>query len=124
MKKITTHISILAVSIFNIIYLIPAYAINCSDGDIPDEVKKASGCKGTSDDLPVAIVSILNAIIGTAGLIAVIFIIIGGINYMTSSGEAGKVKKAKDTILYSCIGLAVCILSFIIVNFVITKIIK
>ena len=123
MKKITTRISILTLSILNIINFIPVYAINCSDGKIPNEVKRASGCNGTGDDLPISIVNILNAIIGTAGLIAVIFIIIGGINYMTSSGEAAKVKKAKDTILYACIGLAVCILSFAIVNFVIANII-
>jgi hypothetical protein len=35
---------------------------------------------------------------------------------MTSSGDPGKVKAAKDTILYACIGLVVCVLSFAIVN--------
>ena len=43
---------------------------------------------------------------------------------MTSSGDAGKVKKAKDTILYGVIGLVVCVLAFAIVNFVITDILK
>ena len=38
---------------------------------------------------------------------------------MTSSGDAGKVKKAKDTILYGVIGLIVVALAFAIVNFVI-----
>ena len=41
---------------------------------------------------------------------------------MTSSGDAGKVKKAKDTILYGIIGLVVCVLAFAIVNFVISNI--
>ena len=58
------------------------------------------------------------------GLVAVIVIIIGGINYMTSAGDAGKVKKAKDTILYGVIGLVICVLAFAIVNFVIANIIK
>ena len=48
--------------------------------------------------------------------------IIGGISYMTSSGEAAKVKKAKDTILYGLIGLVVCVLAFALVNWVIGSI--
>lgn len=68
--------------------------------------------------------TILNAVIGVLGLVAVVVIIIGGINYMTSSGDASKVKKAKDTILYGVIGLVVCVLAAAIVNFVIGSIIQ
>lgn len=39
---------------------------------------------------------------------------------MTSTGDAGKIKKAKDTILYAVIGLVVCALAFIIVNWAIS----
>ena len=65
--------------------------------------------------------SILNAVIGSLGIVAVIVIVIGGILYMTSSGDAGKVKKAKDTILYGIIGLVICALAYAIVNFVISN---
>ena len=88
------------------------------------EVKEAAGCSGGSDDLPDVIVSILNVIIGVAGFISVIWIIIGGVNYMTSSGDPNKTKKARDTILYACIGLIICVLSFAIVNFVILNVLK
>ena len=88
------------------------------------EVKEAAGCSGGSDDLPNVIVSILNVIIGVAGFISVIWIIIGGVNYMTSSGDPNKTKKARDTILYACIGLIICVLSFAIVNFVILNVLK
>lgn len=88
------------------------------------EVKEAAGCSGGSDDLPDIIVSILNVIIGVAGFISVIWIIIGGVNYMTSSGDSNKTKKARDTILYACIGLVICVLSFAIVNFVILNVLK
>ena len=49
-------------------------------------------------------------------------IIIGGIQYSTSAGDSGKVKKAKDTILYGIIGLVIALLAFAIVNFVLTQI--
>ena len=67
--------------------------------------------------------NIITAVIGILGLACVVIIIIGGIGYMTSSGDAGKVKKAKDTILYGLIGLIVCVLAFALVNFVIQSII-
>jgi multisubunit Na+/H+ antiporter MnhB subunit len=56
------------------------------------------------------------------GVVCIIVIIVGGIGYMTSSGDAGKVKKAKDTILYGVIGLIICVLAFAITNFVISAI--
>lgn len=104
------------------------FADQCSpdvcSGSYPDSVKAACGCStSNTDNLPVIIVNILNAIIGVSGLIAVIFIIVGGIQYMTSTGDAAKTKKAKDTILYALIGLVVCVLAFAIVNFVISNII-
>ena len=76
-----------------------------------------------SDDLVINVTNIINAIIGALGIVAVIVIIIGGVNYMTSSGDAGKVKKAKDTIMYGIIGLVICVLAFAIVNFVIINVI-
>ena len=79
---------------------------------------------GNGNDLNNAVVGIINGVVGVLGLVAVVIIIIGGVNYMTSSGDAGKVKKAKDTILYGVIGLVICVLAFAIVNFVIANIIK
>ncbi len=89
-----------------------------ADLKTPDPVGDASS------DLVDNITNILNAVIGVLGIVAVIVIIIGGINYMTSSGDAAKVKKAKDTILYGVIGLIICVLAFAIVNFVISGILS
>lgn len=76
------------------------------------------------NDLVKSITGIINAVIGVLGIVAVTVIIVGGIGYMTSSGDAGKVKKAKDTILYGVIGLVIVVLAFAIVNFVIANILK
>ena len=80
--------------------------------------------KPVADDntLEADIKTILSAIIGVLGFVCVVVMIIGGVNYMTSSGDAGKVKKAKDTILYGLIGLIVCVLAFALVQFVIGSI--
>ncbi|MBR6965264.1 hypothetical protein IKH83_03065 [Candidatus Saccharibacteria bacterium] len=73
-------------------------------------------------DVNAKVTDIINAVVGALGIVAVVVVIIGGVLYMTSSGDAGKVKKAKDTILYGIIGLVICALAYAIVNFVIDRI--
>ena len=73
----------------------------------------------SGDEVWTSVKDIINAVILVLGTICVVIIIIGGVNYMTSSGDTSKVKKAKDTILYALIGLVVCVLAFAIVNWVI-----
>ena len=103
--------------------IITKFAANTYDAGNPT-VNEFTNAGGTGDNLPETIIGIINAVIGVLGIVAVVVIIIGGISYMTSSGDTGKVKKAKDTILYGVIGLVICILAFAIVNFVISNIIK
>lgn len=63
---------------------------------------------------------VTNTILYIVGIIAVIMLIIGGIRYVVSGGDAKKVTDAKNTILYAIIGLVICFLAFAIVNFVIS----
>ena len=58
------------------------------------------------------VVGIINWVIGISGLVALIFIFIGGIGYLTSAGDPNKLKKAKDTILYAAVGLGIVALAF------------
>ena len=67
--------------------------------------------------------TVINVAIGLIGFVAVVVIIYGGFQYTTSAGDAAKVKKAKDTIMYGVIGLVVALLAFAIVNFILTDII-
>lgn len=64
------------------------------------------------------ITSTIQWAVAIAGVVAVIFVIYGGVLYITSSGEPGKTKKAKDTIIYSIIGLIVVALAEVITAFV------
>lgn len=68
---------------------------------------------------PVDLISnLLTWFIGTAGVVALAFVFIGGISYMTSSGDSAKLQKAKNTITYALIGLAVVALSLAVTGFV------
>lgn len=63
----------------------------------------------------------INTVIMIIGALSVIMIIIGGLRYVLSGGDAAGLKSAKDTILYALVGLAVALLSFTLVSFVISK---
>lgn len=63
-------------------------------------------------------VQIISWIVGVA---AVIMVIVGGLQYVTSGGDSGKVTSAKNMIMYALIGLVIVALAQVIVNFTINK---
>ena len=77
---------------------------------------------GTSNDLMDMLTIIINVALGVIGFVAVVMIIIGGVQYTTSSGDTAKVTKAKNTILYGVVGLVIALLAFAIVNFILTNV--
>lgn len=104
-----------------LVYADPATEIKDGISAIDDrglDCKDASGNprKCTFGDQVRTIVNLMLYILGA---IAVVMIVIGGIRYTTANGESGNLKAAKDTILYSAVGLVVAIMAFAIVNFVI-----
>lgn len=54
-----------------------------------------------------------------AGIVAVIFIIKGAVDYLLSQGDPGKVRKATQAIIYAVVGLVIVLLAAAITNFVI-----
>ena len=64
---------------------------------------------------------IVNILLYIIGAIAVIMLIIGGIRYVTSGGNATAVTAAKNTILYAIVGIIIALLAYAIVNFVLTS---
>lgn len=64
------------------------------------------------------ITSILNRVFLWAGIIAGIMVVYGGISYTKSVGEPAKVQKARQTLVFAAIGLAIVLLSAAIVNLI------
>lgn len=63
----------------------------------------------------------VNLLLFIAGAVAVIVIIVGGIRYITSTGDAMRIKQAKDTVLYGIVGLVIALISYAIVNTLINQ---
>lgn len=79
-------------------------------------------CKATSTDNASNMIQIvINTLLFVLGIIAVIMIVIGGIRYTTSGGDPSGLKTARDTIIYSVVGLVVAIMAYAIVNFVVGR---
>jgi hypothetical protein len=65
--------------------------------------------------------TVVNLLLFLIGAIAVIMIIVGGLRYILSGGNASSVTAAKNTILYAVVGIVVALLAYAIVNFVVTS---
>jgi len=90
----------------------------CSDLT-DDELREAAGCDVDKDKTAVpAIITLIQVVLTLMGLVAVAVIIYGGFTYMTSLGDASKVQRAKNAILYGIVGMVVALLAFTIVHFV------
>jgi hypothetical protein len=62
--------------------------------------------------------NIIKVAAGFAGLVAAGFFVVGGFTYITSSGNPEKLDKAKHTLVWSAVGLAIVIAAFVISNIV------
>jgi hypothetical protein len=60
----------------------------------------------------------ITAVAGLAGLVATGFFVVGGLRYITSSGNPQNLEKAKRTIFFSAAGLAITIAAFVLSNIV------
>jgi len=78
-------------------------------------------CSGsdTKDDLISYITTVVNLFLALIAVAAAVFLIIGGVRYITSSGDEDQAEKAKKTVLYAILGLILVGLSAVIVNFVV-----
>ena len=84
----------------------------------PKTCEKPEGNETTLNELIKDIINIFSVIVG---IIAVVMIIYGGLKFITSGGDSGRLTSAKQTILYAIIGLIIVALAQFIVRFILSK---
>ena len=94
----------------------------CSRADLDPLEREAAGCdkKTEENNIGNTVQTIINTVIAILGIVAVLFVVIGGAQYMTSQGDPAKTKRAKDTILYAVLGVILAAMAYAIVNFVLS----
>ena len=105
---------------------VETYAYECPGGGTAASaaecgIKAADPDEGNGEALDVTVKNIINGVLYVVGILAVVMVIIGGVQYTTSGGDQAAVTKAKNTILYGIVGLVIAILAYAIVNFVVGK---
>jgi Na+-driven multidrug efflux pump len=67
---------------------------------------------------------VINTVIFLAALVSVAVLIASGYSYITAAGDEQKIKKATDTLTYAIVGLVICFISVILVQFVLGDILN
>lgn len=100
--------------------------VTCPNGSKRPSAPTYADCNLPTDlptkDVPTTAQTIINVLVSAVGIVAVAVIVIGGILYVTSTGDAAKAKRAQNTILYGVVGLVVAVLAYAIVNFVLKSV--
>jgi len=103
--------------VFGLIFILqpPVSALSIVDG--------ANAARGTGQPAELFgdggfVTTITGVMLFAVGALSVIMLIIGGLRYVISGGNASAVTAAKNTVLYAIVGLVVSFLAYAIINFV------
>ena len=96
--------------------------VGAINSEITSGMNATSAGTSTPTNANVVIKNVTNTMFFIIGAVSVIMLIYGGIRYTTSGGNANSVTAAKNTVIYSIVGLVISILAYAIVNFVVTNI--
>lgn len=90
------------------------------------KVGEGTGLGTQEDDTKIygRVAQIINIVLGLTGIVATIYFIIGGIKWLRAGGNEQTVTEAKGTIKTAITGLVVVLASYIIVNFLVARIIQ
>jgi len=112
MKKIFEKVAIASILLSN--------SVASSFADLKQTQDPTSVTTGgpTTGSLVVLVRNGINWAIGLIALVAVVILIISGVKYITSNGDEKKVEEAQKGIINAIIGLVICFLAVLIVNFV------
>lgn len=123
MKRIKLLIAGFAVALLGTFALVPVTSVSALD-------PLANACSGADsaicedrgeESANKLITDLINVLLFVVGALAVIMIIVSGVLYVISSGDASKVARAKNTLMYSIVGLVVAFIAYAVVNWVIDK---
>ena len=99
--------------------MVPA---NIAQAAAVDEIQEGFDEAGGSEndtDLTGIVKTVIDTMLFIVGVLAVIMIIFSGIRYITAHGDKGQVESAKNTLIFSIVGLVVAIVAYAVVGWVI-----
>lgn len=116
-RALLLGLAVLAVG-FAFVAIDPSTAAAAPKDDICKGVSITGGNCNDSGGIETVIRNIINIFSILVGVVAVVMIMVSGFKYVTSGGDSGKVKSAKDTLIYAVVGIVIVAFSQLIVQFV------
>lgn len=96
--------------------------VSCgSSGQLVGCTTSSAKVTGADDKVNALIKNAIRIFQIIVGLISVFMVIMGGLKYITSGGDSGKVGEAKNAILYAIIGLIIVGVAQVIVQFALNR---
>ncbi len=116
MKSLNEKITVATLGLMSMVPTVAA--AETTTGDVNGSAGLNPVVVTNTDSLTIGniLTTIILWVLGFSAAVAVLFLIIGGLQYITASGNEKRAEAAKSTILYAVIGLVVILLSFVIVG--------
>lgn len=89
-----------------------------------DRLCKPDGSGVTIDalsDIWIIIANVIRILVAVGGVLAVIFIVVGGLFYVTSGGDPGRINRAREIIKQAITGLVITLVSYPAITFIASK---
>lgn len=111
----------------------PVLSTNLVHAQVSDESKDAAcqGLGGATGDACTGdagssvgnlVASIINILSWIVGLISIVMMIVGGLKFVTSNGNAQAISSARSTVIYALVGVVVAVVAQVLVRFVVTRV--
>jgi len=127
---------LISIIFFLLVILLPARLVLAAGGDmengggaqgdinnIGSAGTQLTNPLGEDIDTPQALIGrVINSILGVVGSLALLMFVYGGLTWMTSSGNSEKVKKGRDILIWSAIGLVIIFASYGLVRVLILEV--
>jgi hypothetical protein len=72
-------------------------------------------------DIYILIGNIIQIVLAIAGALALIFILVSALYYVISTGDPGRIKRAKDILSQAITGLIIVLVSYAVIVFISSK---
>jgi len=90
-------------------------------GSIDKATNQCTPVVNNINDIWLIVAAIIEMLLRIAGIVAVFMVIYGGVEFITSQGNPEKAAKARNTLMYSLIGLLIAVSAAVLVTFVATS---
>ena len=126
-KIFTIKNILLAITLIGLVGLTSQFDVLAYTGGSVQQGVQSSRGDGQPSDLFGAngiFTTVANTLLYIVGALSVVMIIYGGLRYVISGGNSNSVTAAKNTILYAVVGLVISILSYAVINFLLSTLLS